>query len=67
MKANAKGFRGCLHWAMMNKVKTHTLINMECLICGWHTNDKSYYWAMEAHVRQHLENDEIKVEISLEL
>jgi len=59
MKGNEAGYRGLLHWAMMNKVRSHSAFDLECLICGWRIVLDKWPGAMEDHVKKHIERDDI--------
>ncbi|KKM68154.1 hypothetical protein LCGC14_1463700 [marine sediment metagenome] len=67
MKANEAGFRNLVKLAMKYKVRTTGNEKAECLVCGWQCGpgfasqviDYAPFWAMEGHIKDHIERDEI--------
>ena len=67
MKANEVGFRNLVKLAMKYKVRTTGAKRAECLVCGWQCGpgftgkviSNAPFWAMEGHIKDHIERDEI--------
>ncbi|KKM17725.1 hypothetical protein LCGC14_1672890 [marine sediment metagenome] len=67
MKANKTGFKNLVKLAMKYKVRTTGNEKSECLVCGWPCGpgfvdtviEGAPFWAMEGHIKGHIERDEI--------